>query len=78
MRIEFTAASRKHRIGRPHVRYVTATQEPEQTVTARGAIGSKYVGPDDRGVQLEVIAVELDDGGLLVVHAMPASFRRGE
>jgi hypothetical protein len=28
------------------------------------------LGPDDRGVPLEVVAVELRDGDLLVIHAM--------
>lgn len=77
MRIEFTAASRKHRIGRGHVRYVMATQEPEEVVTTRGEFGWKYVGPDDRGVVLEVIAVELDNGDVLVIHAMPTALRGG-
>jgi hypothetical protein len=75
MRIEFTTASRRHRLGRAHVRYVMATQDPEETVTARGEHGWKYVGPDDRGLELEVIAVELDTGDLLVIHAMPTALR---
>lgn len=77
MRIEFTTASRKHRLGRAHVRYVMATQEPEEIVTAQGERGWKYVGPDDRGLELEVIAVELDNGDLLVIHAMPTALRGG-
>lgn len=32
-----------------------ATQEPEEIVTTRGERGWKYVGPDDRGLELEVI-----------------------
>lgn len=75
MRIEFTTASRRHRLGRAHVRYVMATQVPEEIVTARGEQGWKYVGPDDRGLELEVIAVELDSGELLVIHAMPTLLR---
>ena len=34
-----------------------------------------WVGPDDRGVVLEVIAVDLPDY-LLIIHAMPLAFRR--
>jgi len=52
-----------------------ATQEPEQIVTAQGERGWKYVGPDERGLELEVIAVELDSGDLLVIHAMPTALR---
>ena len=35
-----------------------------------------YVGSDDRGVQLHVIAVadNRNPGGLAVIHAMPTSF----
>jgi hypothetical protein len=40
-----------------------------------GEDGWKYVGPDDRGVVLEVIAVESDAETLLVIHVMPDDFR---
>jgi hypothetical protein len=52
-----------------------ATQEPEEVVTTQGERGWKYVGPDDRGLELEVIAVELDGDDLLVIHAMPTALR---
>lgn len=29
-----------------------------------------YLGPDERGIPLEVVAVELEGKGLLVIHAM--------
>ncbi len=76
MRIEFTTASRKHRIGRAHIRYVMATQQPQEVTTHRGERGWRYVGADDWGLELEVIAVELDGGDLLVIHAMPAAMVR--
>jgi hypothetical protein len=53
-----------------------ATQKPEEIVTTQAEPGWKYVGPDDRGLELEVIAVELDGGDLLVIHAMPTALRR--
>ena len=36
-----------------------------------------YIGKDDRGVELEVIAVpdDLNPGGVTVIHAMPTSMR---
>jgi len=34
-----------------------------------------WVGPDDRGIVLEVMAVDLPDY-LLVIHAMPVALRR--
>jgi hypothetical protein len=30
-----------------------------------------FLGPDEHGVPLEVMGVELADGDLLVIHAMP-------
>jgi hypothetical protein len=52
-----------------------ATQKPEEIVTTQGERGWKYVGPDDRGLELEVIAVEMNGGDLLVIHAMPSALR---
>ena len=39
-----------------------------------------YVGIDDRGLQLEIIAVPDDTGltDLAIIHVMPTSFRRGD
>jgi hypothetical protein len=47
-----------------------------------GESGSKsprytWVGLDDRGLELEVVAV-LNVDHLLVIHVMPRSFRRGQ
>jgi hypothetical protein len=75
VRIEFTTASRRHRIGRAHVRYVMATVRPELVVTNRGEEGWRYVGPDERGVVLEIVAVESEAETLLVIHVMPHDFR---
>jgi hypothetical protein len=53
-----------------------AAGEPE-VVPAEGDLDDRllWVGPDDRGVVLEVIAVDLPDY-LLVIHAMPVALRR--
>ena len=75
--IRFTVSSRKHRIGRAHVRFVLTTTTPIEVRTNRGDVGWLYVGPDDRGVVVEVIAVLIDDDVLLVIHAMPHAFKRG-
>jgi hypothetical protein len=52
-----------------------ATTQPELIVTNRGEEGWRYIGPDDRGVVIEVIAVETDEDTLLVIHVMPHDFR---
>jgi hypothetical protein len=53
-----------------------AAGEPEH-VPADGDLDDRlvWVGPDDRGVVLAVIAVDLQDY-LLVIHTMPLAFRR--
>ena len=53
-----------------------AAGEPER-VPAEGNLDDRllWVGPDDRGVVLEMIAVDLPDC-LLVIHAMPIALRR--
>jgi len=37
-----------------------------------------YLGPDDRGIELEIVAVPDDSGRaeLTVIHAMPTGLRR--
>ncbi len=75
-KIGFANASRKHRVGRAHIRYVMTTVEPVAMTTNRGDSGWLYVGTDDRGVALEIIAVEVDSEELFVIHAMPRVYRR--
>jgi hypothetical protein len=75
--VKFTQSARKHRLGRARVlAAMEAAGEPEH-VPADGDLDDRlvWVGPDDRGVVLEVIAVDLPDY-LLVIHAMPLAFRR--
>ena len=77
MKIEFTQASRRHKIGRVHIRHVMATTQPTAITTNRGAEGWLYIGPDERGRILEIIAVTTESDSLLVVHVMPYHFREG-
>ncbi len=60
------------------MRYVMARTAPAGTTT-QGNLGWRYVGPDERGRELEIIAVEVtgDTGQdlLLVIHVMPTSLR---
>lgn len=74
MELRFTQAARKHRIGKARVRYVIATVDPAPVTTKRGDVGWLYIGNDDRGLELEVIAVPIPEG-LLVIHAMPTDLR---
>ena len=80
LEIRFTRSARKHRIGRASARHVLASTEPTAVTTSSGADAWLYVGPDERGGELEVIALEVHpaDGGrryLLVIHVMPTQLR---
>jgi len=82
LEIRFTQAARKHRIGRASVRYVMSTVIPPGTVTTQGNQAWTYIGADERGRELEVIAVEIGQQPgqrpyLLVIHVMPTGLRKG-
>ncbi len=76
MELAWTQSSRRHRIGRAHARHVINTVEPIAITTADGSKGLLWVGPDDRGLELEVVAVVLP-GLYLVIHVMPTALKGG-
>ena len=75
--VRFTQSARKHHLGRAHVLAAMELAGEPECVPAEGDLDDRlvWVGPDDRGVVLAVIAVDLPDY-LLVIHAMPLAFRR--
>ncbi len=82
MEIRFTQAARKHRVGRAAARHVMAHTTPTGTLTTHGAPAWLWVGADDRGRELEVIAVQVHSDRdpepvLLVIHVMPTHLRGG-
>jgi hypothetical protein len=38
----------------------------------------RWVGLDDRGLELEIVAVDLGDETALVIHVMPTALRRND
>ena len=55
-----------------------ATIDPTPVTTSSGADAWLYVGPDERGRELEIIALEVADAAqpyLLVIHVMPTQLR---
>ncbi|MGI8575558.1 MAG: hypothetical protein ACR2MA_09505 [Egibacteraceae bacterium] len=76
MRTRFTQSARKHRIGKARALHVINTITPT-VIPAVDTINERrvYVGPDDRGVDLEIVAL-VEPDYLLVIHVMPANFRR--
>jgi hypothetical protein len=79
-RLRWAQAARRHHIGRASARHVIQTVEPTPRTTVGGANAWLWLGPDERGRELEIIAVEIDPGNgdhyLLVIHVMPTGLRR--
>jgi hypothetical protein len=75
MHIKFTQAARKHRIGKAHALFVIDNNSFLVVTSDVGRVQQVWQGLDDRGVELEIIAVVLNEY-LLVTHVMPANFRR--
>jgi hypothetical protein len=76
MEIRFTQSARKHRIGKGRALYVIENSSPEFT-PGESFRRDKiiWVSEDDRGLELEIVAVAEDDH-LLVIHVMPTIFRK--
>ncbi len=76
-KVRFTQSARKHRIGKAHaLAAMEAAGEPDVVPAVEGLDQRLvWVGPDDRGVVLEVIGVDLPDY-LLIIHVMPVALRR--
>ena len=74
--VTLTRSARKHRIGRAHALHVIATVTPTE-VAATDEFDARrvWLGPDDRGVDLEIVALVLPTE-LLVIHVMPTALRR--
>lgn len=75
MEVRFTKSARKHKLGKWRVLEVIQGVEPTVQQDARGD-RLLWIGKDNRGLEIEVVGLALDDV-LLIIHAMPAKFRRG-
>jgi hypothetical protein len=74
--IRFTRGSRKHRIGRKSAYHVIAVTPANLTTDpTTGDLTLSWVGPDERGRELEIVALEKPDC-FLVIHVMPTHYRK--
>lgn len=56
--------------------HVIVTVEPTRVPATEVADARLvWVGPDDRGIELEIVALDLDEV-IVVLHVMPTSLRR--
>jgi hypothetical protein len=71
--IRVVRVGRRHKVGVAHIQAVIESVEPIM-------LGDKriFVGVDDRGVELEIVAIpdDRDPDRLAVIHAMPTALRR--
>lgn len=77
MELKWARSATKHRISRERSRYVIEhcglrfERGPPAGAPAGADPRLLYLGDDANGIALEVMAIELEDGSLLVIHAMP-------
>jgi hypothetical protein len=82
--LKWARSATKHLISRARSRYVIEhcglRFEQSPPVGAPGGADPRlvYLGDDAQGVALEVMAIELEDGSLLFIHAMPLRDRYRE
>ncbi len=71
MAVRFRPTSLRHGISHERATYVIEhCPQPLYSDDLREEDLVVFLGPDASGVPLEVVAVELSDGDLLVIHAM--------
>lgn len=74
--VRFSQSARRHRIGKAHAQHVMNSVDPE-VIPADETTQERllWIGPDDRGLDLEILAI-VEPNYLLVIHVMPHHFRR--
>ena len=70
----FAQSARKHRIGKTSARYVMDKYEPKK-FDDEGTSKLLWLGNDERGRELEVIAIDYVTV-ILLIHVMPGAFNR--
>jgi hypothetical protein len=77
--VRWFRSARRHRIGKVHAMHVISTTDPVQ-VPATPKLDPRlvWIGVDDRGVELEIVALDLSDVIVVihVIHVMPTDLRR--
>ena len=74
--VRWYRTARRHRVGKAHAMHVITTTTPDQVPASDTADARLvWIGPDDRGIELEIVALDLDDA-IIVIHVMPTSLRR--
>jgi hypothetical protein len=74
--VRFARAATRHRVSKGRIRHVIANfhlrfEEPPPAGGRARASRMVYLGEDAQGQVLEVMAVEMENHEMLVIHAMP-------
>lgn len=71
-------SARRLRVGKRSALYVMRTEEPEVIASEQAGRCTRleWIGRDERGRELEIVAIELTHGGIAVIHVMPTVARR--
>ena len=63
-------------MGKAHAIHVISTTQPVRIPATKDLEARLvWIGVDDRGIELEIVALDLPDA-LVVIHVMPAALRR--
>ena len=73
--VRVTSGARKHALSRRRIEEALTSQRIAQTIPGDGDPKIYFVGTDNRGEEIEVVAVVLPSL-LLIIHAMPTRYRR--
>ena len=74
----FTQSARKHRIAKGRALFVIDNYLSEEVPhLVPGERKLFWQGLDDRGLELEIVGIQIDTI-VLVIHVMPSKFRRGQ
>jgi hypothetical protein len=74
--VRWARSARKHKIGKAHALFVMDSVEPVLVpATEQRDARLLWEGNDDRGLKLEIIALDLPDR-LIVIHVMPKFERK--
>jgi len=69
-------SARRHRIGKAHAKFVIDSVVPDHVpASAIADVSLVWIGEDDRGIEREIVALDLVDA-IVVVHVMPTALRR--
>src|SRR6266496_2493053 len=60
--VRWYRSARRHRVGKTHAMHVITTTNPDQVPASETADARLvWIGTDDRGIELEIVALDLDD-----------------